>query len=102
DANSILNVTAVEKTSGEKMSITIKSDVHRSKNEIEHMVKEAEKFAEEDRKNSEKIESKNQLESYIYQVKNSLKDISSKLDSIDASLIETTIQQTLDWLTHHQ
>lgn len=103
DANSILNVTAVEKTTGKKMSITIKSDAgRRSKDEIEHMVKEAEKFAEEDRKNCERIESKNQLESYVHQVKNSIKDISSKLESSDVTLIETTVQQTLDWLNNHQ
>lgn len=103
DTNSILNVTAMEKTTGKKMSITVKSDAgHRSKDEIEHMVKEAEKFAEEDRKNGERIESKNQLENYVHHVKNSLKDINSKLESNDVTLIETTLQQTLDWLNNHQ
>jgi L1 cell adhesion molecule like protein len=103
DANSILNVTAVEKTTGKKMSITIKTDVaRRSKDDIDRMVKEAEKFAEEDRKNSEKIEAKNQLENYVYHLKHSLNDIKDKISSEEASTLEKTAQETIDWLNSHQ
>lgn len=100
DANSILNVTAMEKTTGTKMSITIKSE-RRSKEDIDHMVHEAEKFAKEDTHNKEKIEAKHQLEGYIYHVKNSLKDVKDKVDSTDYSALNQTVEETIEWLNHH-
>lgn len=103
DANSILNVTAIEKQSQQKMSITIKSDAgHRSKSDIERMVQEAEKYAAEDKKQTDRIESKNKLESYIYQLKNSIKDMESKLDSNDNQVILSTIEKTIQWLNSNQ
>jgi L1 cell adhesion molecule like protein len=103
DANSILNVTAMEKTTGKKMSITIKNDAgHRSKEDVDKMVKDAEKFAEEDHKNLERIEAKNHLESYVYQMKNSLADIKDKITPEEVSSIETTVQEAIEWLNQHQ
>ena len=75
DANGILNVSAVEKSSGKSEKITVSNDKGRlSKDEIERMVKEADKFKEEDKKEGERIDSKNNLESYVYQVKSSIED----------------------------
>ena len=75
DANGILNVTAKDKSSGKESKITITNDKGRlSKDEIEQMVQDAEKFKAEDEENRKKIESKNSLENYAYQLKNTLND----------------------------
>ena len=75
DANSILNVTAVEKSTGKNNKIVITNDKGRlSKNDIDRLVKEAEKFKDEDNKVKERIESKNTLEQYCYQVRQTLTD----------------------------
>jgi heat shock 70kDa protein 1/2/6/8 len=103
DANSILNVTAIEKTTGNKMSIVIKNDSgHHSKEEIDKMVREAEKFAEEDKRNASKVEAKSHLESYVYQTRNSIKEIKTGLSDADRKTIDTTIQETIHWLDEHQ
>ena len=73
DANGILNVTACEKSTGKSEKITITNDKGRlSKEEIEKMVEEAEKYKEEDNKMKEKVESKQQLETLIFQMKSML------------------------------
>merc|ERR1711871_1808775 len=73
DANGILNVSALEKSSGKSEKITVTNDKGRlSKDDIERMVKEAEKFKEEDKKEGEKVDARNNLESYVYQVKSSI------------------------------
>lgn len=103
DANSILNVTAVEKTTGKKMSITIKTDVAgRSKQDIDRMVQEAEKYAEEDRKNADKIEAKNHLESYVYHIRQSLTEIKDKIDPNEVATIDQVVKDTIEWLNQHQ
>ena len=72
NADGILNVSAVEKSSGSKEEITVTNDKGRlSKEDIERMVQEAEEFKEDDEREKNKIESRNQLESYLYQVKES-------------------------------
>lgn len=101
DANSILNVTAIDKLTNKKMSTTIKSD-RRTKEEVDNMVADAQKFAEEDKKNMERLEAKNHLESYLYQLKNSLPDISKKLSSDEVATIEQLIKTNLEWLDSHQ
>lgn len=71
DANGILNVTAVDKSSGNKRDITIKNDSGRlSKEQIEEMVKNAEKFKEEDEKARKRVDAKNTLENFVYSSKN--------------------------------
>merc|ERR1712159_126555 len=71
DANGILNVGAEDKGTGKSEKITITNDKGRlSQEEIERMVSEAEEFQEEDKKVREKIESRNQLENYVYSMKN--------------------------------
>jgi len=75
DANGILNVSALDKTTKKKGGITITNDKGRlSKEEIERMVREAEKFSEDDKKLKEKVESKNHLESFAYQMRTTLKE----------------------------
>jgi heat shock protein 1/8 len=70
DADGILKVSAVEKSSGKSKEITIKNESNKlSKEEIERMVKEAEQFKEQDQKLADRIDAKNSLESYLYQLK---------------------------------
>merc|ERR1719376_1582748 len=82
DANGILNVSSVEKSTGKENKITITNDKGRlSKDEIEKMVQEAEKYKSEDEEHKKKVESKNALENYAYNMRNTIKDdkIASKL-----------------------
>ena len=75
DANAILNVGAEEKGSGAKEKITITNDKGRlSQEEIERMVREAEEYAEEDKAVKDRIDARNSLESYLYNMKNTLDD----------------------------
>merc|ERR1719515_260996 len=75
DANGILNVGAEDKGTGSKEKITITNDSGRlSQEEIDRMVQEAEEFAEEDKKMKEKIDARNSLETYCYNMKNQISD----------------------------
>merc|ERR1712188_269676 len=75
DANGILNVSAEDKSTGNKNKITITNDKGRlSKEEIERMVQEAVKYKSEDDTHKERIEAKNSLENYAYSMRNTLKD----------------------------
>jgi heat shock protein 1/8 len=75
DANGIMNVTAHDKATGKQSKITITNEKGRlSKEDIEKMVQDAEKFKDEDEKVKERIDTKNGLESYCFQLKNSLLD----------------------------
>ena len=97
DANGILNVSALEKSSGKTQKITITNDKGRlSKDDIDRMVAEAEKFKEEDEKNKIKIESKNNLESYIHFVKTSL---NNKMTEEDKTLINDKISLIETWMS---
>jgi len=90
DANGILNVSAKDTSSGKEEKITITNDKGRlSKEEIEKMVNEAEKYKEDDEKQRQKIESKNKLESYCYQMKSSVDDekLKDKISEEDKKLI---------------
>jgi len=101
DANGIMNIEACEKGTGKKNNIVITNDDSRlSKDDIERMIQEAEKFKQEQEKNQEKIESKNKLESFVYQVKNSTSDekVLEKLDSDDLTTINTSLNDVESWL----
>merc|ERR1739848_858931 len=75
DANGMLNVNAVEKSTGKENKITITNDKGRlSKEDVEKMHADAEKYAKEDALFKERIEAKNALENYCYNIKNSLDD----------------------------
>uniref|UniRef100_A0A6N2NJ17 Uncharacterized protein n=1 Tax=Salix viminalis TaxID=40686 RepID=A0A6N2NJ17_SALVM len=105
DANGILNVSAEDKTTGQKNKITITNDKGRlSKEDIEKMVQEAEKYKSEDEEHKKKVESKNSLENYAYNMRNTIKDekISSKLAADDKKKIEDAIDNAIQWLDSNQ
>lgn len=105
DANGILNVSAEDKTTGVKNKITITNDKGRlSKDEIEKMVKDAEKYKAEDEEVKKKVEAKNELENYAYNMRNTIKDekIASKLDPADKQRIEKAVEEALEWLEKNQ
>ena len=91
DENSILTVSANDKGTGKKETITITNDKGRlSKEEIDQMIKDSEKYAEEDKAIKAKIDAKNQFENYIYQMKNSIEDkdkLAEKVSDEDKSTI---------------
>jgi len=75
DANGILNVSAVDKSTGKSSKITITNDKGRlSKEDIERMVDEAEKYKHEDEKARQRIEAKNSLENYAYNIRSTIRD----------------------------
>eukprot|EP01116_Phalansterium_solitarium_P003250 TRINITY_DN13_c0_g3_i1.p1 TRINITY_DN13_c0_g3~~TRINITY_DN13_c0_g3_i1.p1 ORF type:complete len:686 (+),score=285.09 TRINITY_DN13_c0_g3_i1:75-2060(+) len=103
DVNGILNVAAVDKASGASESITITNDKGRlSEEDIKRMVKEAEDAAEEDKEAKQRVESRNQLENYAYQVRNQLNDkekgLAEKIGEEDKETLETAVKAALDWL----
>jgi len=107
DTDGILQVSAADKGTGKSQKITIKQEKGRlSEEEIERMVKEAEEFAEEDKKTKDRIDSRNGLESYLYQLKNSLEDdekgIADKIDESDKEALEESIREALEWLDENQ
>ena len=100
DANGIMNISASDKGTGKTNKITISNDKGRlSKEEIEEMIKKAEKFKEEDEKMKEKIEAKNGLENYLYNLKNTLtkENENEKIAEIKQEL-EPIIEEGLKWL----
>uniref|UniRef100_A0A7S2BQI5 Uncharacterized protein n=1 Tax=Florenciella parvula TaxID=236787 RepID=A0A7S2BQI5_9STRA len=106
DANGILEVSAHDKASGKKEQITITSDKGRlSDEEIERMCEEGERFAEEDQAAISRINAKNSLEGYIYNLKNTLDDdeqgLADKLSEMDREELDATINDALDWLDDH-
>ncbi|EEQ42742.1 Heat shock protein SSA2 [Candida albicans] len=105
DANGILNVSALEKGTGKTQKITITNDKGRlSKEEIEKMVSEAEKFKEEDEKEASRVQAKNQLESYAYSLKNTLgeEQFKSKLDASEIEEVTKAADETIAWLDSNQ
>lgn len=105
DANGILNVSAEDKTAGVKNKITITNDKGRlSKEEIERMVQEAERYKEEDESMKKKVEAKNSLENYAYNMRNTVRDekFSGKLDPSDKQKIEKAVDETIEWLDGNQ
>merc|ERR1712113_679721 len=105
DANGVLNVSACDKSTGNQNKITITNDKGRlSKEDIEKMVNDAEKFKDEDDKQKERISAKNGLESYIFNLKSSLdnEEIKTKLTSEEVSGAQTALDSALKWLDANQ
>ena len=105
DANGILNVSAEDKTAGVKNKITITNDKGRlSKEEIEKLVKDAEQYKAEDEEVKRKVEAKNSLENYAYNMRNTVKDekIVGKLSGPDKQAIEKAVEDTIGWLEGNQ
>jgi len=103
DANGILQVSAEDKGTGKAEKITITAEKGRlSEEDIERMVKEAEEFADEDKKVKERIDAKNGLEGYLYNLKNTLDDdekgLAEKLSEEDKEELTSAIDEALDWL----
>merc|ERR1711966_133748 len=105
DANGILNVSAEDKGSGQKNKITITNDKGRlSKEDIERMVQDAEKFKAEDEEHKKKIEAKNAVENYAYNMRNTMNDtnVGGKLDADDKKTIEDAVEAAITWLDGNQ
>merc|ERR1740125_19214 len=102
DANGILQVSAEDKGTGKAEKITITNDKGRlSQEEIDRMVQEAKEYEEEDKKVKEKIDAKNSLESYIYNIKNTINDedkIKDKLSDEDKETLEEVVKTTTEWI----
>ena len=91
DANGIINVTAKDKGTGKEQKITIASSNKLSKDEIDQMVKQAEQFADADKKKREEIEVKNQAETAVYTVKKSLEELGDKVSNEERTKVEVAI-----------
>ncbi len=105
DANGILNVSAVDKSSGKQEKITITNDKGRlSKEEIEKMVSDAEKFKADDDKQKDRISAKNSLESYCFNMKSTIEDekFKDKISESDRKTIGDTCDEAIKWLDKNQ
>ena len=105
DANGILNVSAADKSTGKQNKITITNDKGRlSKEEIERMVNDADKFKAEDEKQKERISAKNGLESYCFNMKTTMEDekVKDKISGDDKKVINDKCDDTIKWLDENQ
>merc|ERR1712153_130996 len=102
DANGILNVKAEDKGTGKAEKITITNDKGRlSKEDIERMVKEAEQFADEDKKTKGRVEAKNSIENYLYSMKNTVEDkkkAGDKISEEDKASILEAVEEGVKWV----
>ena len=99
DANGILNVSAEDKASGKSEKITITNDKGRlSKDDIEKMVRDAERYKEEDEKYAKRVAAKNGLENYCYQMKSSVE----KIEGEDKETVEGKVSEILEWMNSNQ
>jgi len=106
DANGILQVSAEDKGTGNKEKITITNDQNRlTPEDIEKMINDAEKFADEDAKLKGKVEARNELESYAYSLKNQIGDkekLGGKLSDEEKEKIEEVVNEKIKWLEENQ
>eukprot|EP00850_Spirogloea_muscicola_P012256 SM000078S22115 [mRNA] locus=s78:565627:569655:+ [translate_table: standard] len=106
DANGILNVKAEDKGTGKAEKITITNDKGRlTPEEIERMVQEAEEFADEDKKVKERVDARNSLETYVYNLKNQISDkdkLADKIEEEDKEAVEAAIKDAMEWLDDNQ
>ncbi len=93
DANGIVNVTACDKGTGKEQHITITSSTNMSKEDIEKAVHEAEKFAEEDKKQKEAVEVKNHAENAIFQTEKSMNELGDKITEEDKAPVNAAIEK---------
>ncbi|NWR65917.1 HSP70 protein, partial [Bucorvus abyssinicus] len=105
DANGILNVSAVDKSTGKENKITITNDKGRlSKDDIDRMVQEAEKYKAEDEANRDRVAAKNSLESYTYNMKQTVEDdkLKGKISDQDKQKVLDKCREVLSWLDRNQ
>ena len=93
DANGIVNVTAKDKGTGKEQHITITSSTNMSKEDIDRAVKDAERFAEEDKKAREAVDVKNRAESIIFQSEKTLSELGDKADPTDVEDVKAAIEK---------
>jgi len=101
DANGILNVTAVEKSTGKENKITITNDKGRlSADDIERMVAEAERYKADDERQRQRIDAKNGLENYAYSLRNSIREekLASKISEDDKRTLDGAVDEAIAWL----
>ena len=103
DANGILQVSAEDKGTGKMEQVTITADKGRlSPDQIERMIQDAKHFEEEDRRIKERVDARNGLESYVYNLKNQLDDdekgFADRLSPDDKKDLEDSIDEILDWM----
>jgi len=98
DADGILHVTAKDKATGKEQKIVIKASSGLSESEIERMVKDAERFKEEDHKKREEIDARNQADSLVYQTEKNLKEYGDKLSADDVKRLESDVEAVKDAL----
>ncbi|XP_059047037.1 major heat shock 70 kDa protein Ba-like [Achroia grisella] len=102
DANGILNVSAKENSTGRSKNIVIKNDKGRlSQAEIDRMVSEAERYKEEDEKQRQRVAARNQLEAYVFGVKQALEEAGDKLSEQDKSTARSQCEEALRWLDNN-
>lgn len=105
DANGILNVTAADKSTGRENKITITNDKGRlSKEEIERMVSDADKYRDEDEKQRERVSAKNSLESYCFNMKQTIEDekIKDKVSESERQTVLDKCSEAIKWLDANQ
>ncbi|KAK9825136.1 hypothetical protein WJX81_002830 [Elliptochloris bilobata] len=104
DANGILNVGAEDKGTGKREKITITNDKGRlSQEDIERMVQEAEEFAEQDKKVKGRVDARNQLETYCYNMKTTIDDkLGDKVDASDKEKVKSAVDEAIEWLDENQ
>ena len=99
DANGIMTVTARDQSTGKSSHVTIKNDKGRlSKDEIDRMVNDAEKYRDEDERQRQRMDARNKLEAYLFSVRQALNDAGNNLSSEDRETASTACEQTLAWL----
>ncbi len=98
DANGIVNVSAKDLGTGNEQKITITATTNLSEEEIQRAIKEAEKYAEEDKKKREEVDARNNADSMVYQAEKTLKDLGDKISSQDKSKIEAEINKVKEAL----
>lgn len=104
DANGILNVSAKETAGGANQCITITPEKGRhTQEDIDRMVDDAKRYKDQDDKEKRRIEAKNQLENYVYQVKNTLKDsnVASKITQNDKEKLDEIVKSTIEWVDNN-
>jgi L1 cell adhesion molecule like protein len=104
DANGILNVTALEKSTGVTSNVVITNDAgHLSKDEIERMTEDAERYAEEDKRFRESLDGKNRLEHYLFSIKQTINDekLKDKIEDDEKETLEKLVADNLQWLENN-
>ncbi|KAK9499326.1 hypothetical protein O3M35_002379 [Rhynocoris fuscipes] len=102
DANGIMNVSAKEMGTGKSKNIIIKNDKGRlSKEEIDRMISDAERFKDEDERHREIISARNKLECFIYGVKNAVEDCGDRLNESDKKFLNRKCDDALKWVENN-